>query len=113
MLPEYDEWFFRRGRYDRGKDHKDRWEAKIKHVLDAIKKSCRGGDVLELACGRTPTWINFISNWLIQVPLAYLLSIYLDMGIGGCFIAIAATYITTSLVSVVAFRRGKWRVKEI
>ncbi len=61
----------------------------------------------------TPTWINFISNWLLQVPLAYLLSIYFDIGIGGCFIAIAITYVTSSLVSVVAFRRGKWRGQEI
>ena len=61
----------------------------------------------------TPTWINFICNWLLQVPLAYLLSIYFGLGIGGCFIAIAVAYVTAALVSVIAFRRGKWKERKI
>ena len=61
----------------------------------------------------TPTWINFVCNWLLQVPLAYLLSIYFGLGIGGCFVAVAVAYAAAAVVSVVAFRRGKWKERKI
>lgn len=53
--PEYDEWFFRRGRYDRGYEVNERWfiEADaVRQALDAFKP---GGRVLEFACG-TGLW---------------------------------------------------------
>lgn len=52
---EYDEWFFRRGRYDRGHEVNERWfiEAdEVRQALDAFKPA---GRVLELACG-TGLW---------------------------------------------------------
>ncbi len=53
--PEYDEWFFRRGRYDRGQEHRRRWTAEIRQVSQALQAACHGGHVLELACG-TGLW---------------------------------------------------------
>jgi demethylmenaquinone methyltransferase/2-methoxy-6-polyprenyl-1,4-benzoquinol methylase len=53
--PEYDEWWQRQGRYDRGPEHNARWFAEIEEVLadfDALQMS---GDVLELAPG-TGNW---------------------------------------------------------
>jgi len=52
---EYDEWFFRQGRYDRGPAHRDAWLAEVAIVEAALTRSLTGGDVLELACG-TGLW---------------------------------------------------------
>ncbi|MAE63168.1 MAG: SAM-dependent methyltransferase [Phycisphaeraceae bacterium] len=53
--PEYDQWFLRQGRYDRGEEHRARWQAEIAHVARALETACPGGDVLELASG-TGLW---------------------------------------------------------
>ncbi len=58
---------------------------------------------------RTPTWINFAGFWMVQIPLAWILASYLNMGPTGVFIAIPAA---ESLVAVLAwyyFRRGRWK----
>ncbi|MEZ4826557.1 MAG: MATE family efflux transporter [Bacteroidia bacterium] len=62
---------------------------------------------------RTPTLINFVGYWLIQIPLAYVLSVTLQMGPVGVFIAIAVALVLLAVSSVVIFRRGKWKEIEI
>jgi len=52
---EYDEWFLRRGRYDRGDEHRRAWFAEIARVEDALREARPEGRVLELACG-TGIW---------------------------------------------------------
>ena len=52
---EYDEWFFRRGRYDRGADANTAWFAEIDEVRAALEVFRPIGNVLELACG-TGLW---------------------------------------------------------
>jgi putative MATE family efflux protein len=37
---------------------------------------------------KTPTWINFVGFWLVQIPLAFILAKWLGMGTTGAFIAI-------------------------
>ena len=34
--PEYDEWFYRRGRYDYGPEHLQSWRQEIAEVRDAL-----------------------------------------------------------------------------
>lgn len=58
---------------------------------------------------RTPTYINFFCHWLFQIPLAYFLSIVLGMGPKGTFIAVALAFSLHAVVSVVLFRKGKWK----
>ena len=53
--PEYDEWFFRRGRYNRGADHTRCWFDEIEEVRAALTVAHPVGHVLELACG-TGLW---------------------------------------------------------
>ena len=48
---EYDEWFLRRGRYDRGAALNERWAAEVAAVEEALARFRPEGRVLELACG--------------------------------------------------------------
>lgn len=52
---EYDEWFYRRGRYDRDPETNARWRAEVAEVIAALDALAPGGDVLELAPG-TGIW---------------------------------------------------------
>ena len=56
---EYDEWFYRRGRYDRGADANARWFAEVDQVVAAFDALRIDGDVLELAPG-TGIWTERI-----------------------------------------------------
>ncbi len=61
----------------------------------------------------TPTWINFFVYWLFQIPLAYALAQPLGFGPQGVFIAVAAGQTLLAVVGVIAFRRGRWKTREI
>lgn len=52
---EYDEWFYRRGRYDRGTETNARWHSEVNEVFAALDAQGIEGDVLELAPG-TGIW---------------------------------------------------------
>ena len=52
---EYDEWWFRNGRYDRGPELNAQWFADIDELDDALRKFEPRGKVLELA-GGTGIW---------------------------------------------------------
>jgi 2-polyprenyl-3-methyl-5-hydroxy-6-metoxy-1,4-benzoquinol methylase len=52
---EYDEWFLRQGRYDRGPQANAQWFAEIEQVRRALDAFLPAGHVLELACG-TGLW---------------------------------------------------------
>ena len=53
--PEYDEWWQRRGRYDRGTDVAEEWDRQVKQVAAALDTFGATGDVLEMA-GGTGWW---------------------------------------------------------
>ena len=53
--PEYDQWFLRQGRYDRGEDLNRRWFAEVDQVAAALSGLGELGSVLELAAG-TGQW---------------------------------------------------------
>jgi demethylmenaquinone methyltransferase/2-methoxy-6-polyprenyl-1,4-benzoquinol methylase len=52
---EYDEWFYRKGRYDRGEEINSRWFAEAEVVETALDNLQIRGDVLEFAPG-TGIW---------------------------------------------------------
>lgn len=58
---------------------------------------------------RTPTIINFVCFWLFQIPLAYLLSIGLDLKQTGAFIAIPVAETLIALIAWYYFKKGKWK----
>lgn len=62
---------------------------------------------------KTPTYINILVLWLIEIPLAYLLAIYFDFAATGVFIAIALCHSLHALVSWRLFRQGKWKSVQV
>lgn len=56
-----------------------------------------------------PTMISaFIANWLIKVPLAYLLASRLGWGSNGIWIAVGASMIIEAICLLVAYRYKRW-----
>lgn len=62
---------------------------------------------------KTPTWINVICFWFIQVPLAWLLAVYLKMGPSGAFVAIPAAEIVLAIIAWYKFKQGAWKKVEV
>lgn len=56
---EYDEWFLRTGRYDRGPAHRAEWFAEVATVEAALREAGPRGEALELACG-TGLWTRHL-----------------------------------------------------
>jgi len=58
---EYDEWFYRQGRYDRGLEANARWFAEADEVFASFDACSLTGDVLELAPG-TGIWTQRLAQ---------------------------------------------------
>ncbi len=58
---------------------------------------------------RTPTMINFVCFWLFQIPLAYFLSIGLQMKSTGALIAIPVAETVIALTAWYYFKKGRWK----
>ncbi len=58
---------------------------------------------------KTPTLINFISFWVFQIPLAYLLALYFGLSSAGAFIAIPVSQLVVALISWFYFKKGRWK----
>ena len=61
----------------------------------------------------TPTWINIFGFWVFQIPFAYFLVHYCQMGPVGVFIAIPAAETLITILSLVVYRKGNWKRIEI
>lgn len=62
---------------------------------------------------KTPTYINFVCFWLIQLPFAYLVGINFEAGPIGVFWAITLAEILIAVIGVIWFRRGKWKMVKV
>jgi putative MATE family efflux protein len=57
----------------------------------------------------TPTWINLFCYWMFQIPLAWWLSHPHGLGPKGVYLAICGAESVLAVVSVLLFRRGRWK----
>jgi putative MATE family efflux protein len=62
---------------------------------------------------RTPTLVNLLGFWLIEIPLAYGLAISLGWRSHGVYWAIVMTDCAIAAASILMFRRGRWKKQEI
>lgn len=62
---------------------------------------------------KTPTIINFVCFWLIQIPLAYFLAKGLSLNATGAFIAIPVAETLIALVAWYYFKKGKWQTIKV
>lgn len=61
----------------------------------------------------TPTWINFFCFWMLEIPLAYSLSLTMGFGEYGVFYAILSAETVMTILAVILFMRGKWKLKKV
>jgi putative MATE family efflux protein len=96
----------------------------VKYGVASLKIICLGyvffayGMVISQAFNgagdtRTPTLMNFICFWLLQIPLAYVMGITLKIGPNGVFWAVAISETILAIMCVVLFKRGKWKSVQI
>lgn len=73
-----------------------------------ISQSFNGaGDTL------TPTLMNLVCFWAIEIPLAYLLAKKLALGPEGVYISVAFSESLLAIIGVILFKRGKWKMKKV
>jgi putative MATE family efflux protein len=61
----------------------------------------------------TPLKINIFAFWLIEIPLAWILSLKAGMNERGVFTAIVIAESIMTLTAWIIFRQGKWKLKEV
>jgi Na+-driven multidrug efflux pump len=62
---------------------------------------------------RTPTIISFFGFWIFQIPLAYTLAMWLEVGAVGVYSAISIAESGMAIVGIIIFRQGKWKAIKI
>lgn len=61
----------------------------------------------------TPTWIQFVAYWIVQIPAAWILAISAGYGPTGIFIAIVIGQSVAALAAGWMFKRGAWKTVEV
>ena len=62
---------------------------------------------------RTPTAINFVCFWLIQIPLGYFLAVTLKFGLPGVCWSVVISETLMVFLLIFLFRRGKWKTVKV
>ena len=62
---------------------------------------------------RTPTLINLVSLWIIELPLAWLLAHSAGLGPSGSFVAMSVGFSTLAFLSAWIFSKGHWKTRHV
>lgn len=61
----------------------------------------------------TPTLLNFICFWIIEIPLAYYLAMWLGYKEFGVFLSIVIAESLLGVLGVLMFRKGTWKMRKV
>ena len=61
----------------------------------------------------TPTRINLVAFWLIEIPLAYVLAVKSGLHEKGVFVAIVIAESLMTIISLYFFRKGRWKLNKV
>ena len=61
----------------------------------------------------TPTVMNLVCFWLLQIPMAYAFSMWTGMGASGVFLAVTIAESILAVIAILMFRRGKWKTQKV
>jgi len=61
----------------------------------------------------TPTVVNLLVFWLLEIPLAWLLAARAGFGPKGVFLAVALGFAAYAALGALFFRRGKWKERKV
>lgn len=62
---------------------------------------------------KTPTIMNLFVFWMLQIPLAYILSIHLGIGAEGAYYSIVISESTFSVIGYFLFKKGRWKTIKV
>jgi putative MATE family efflux protein len=62
---------------------------------------------------RTPTVINLVSLWILELPLAWLLAHSAGLGPSGSFVAMSVGFSTLAFLSAWIFSKGHWKTRHV
>lgn len=61
----------------------------------------------------SPTKINIISFWIIEIPLAYILAVTLDYGVSGVLSSVIVSELVMGILSFIVIKKGKWKLTQL
>ena len=61
----------------------------------------------------TPTLINLICFWIVEIPLAYVLAMQLGLAEEGVFYSIVVSETLLGIIGFILFKRGKWKTTQV
>ncbi len=61
----------------------------------------------------TPTYLNLVIFWIVEIPLAYLLAYHFGMGPNGVFRAITFSFSLLAVCAAILFKMGGWKAKKV
>ncbi len=61
----------------------------------------------------TPTLIKLCTHWLWQLPVAWFFALHLGFGPVGVLLAVASAELGVGVVGALAFRRGRWKTRQV
>lgn len=61
----------------------------------------------------TPTLINFVCFWMVEIPLAYILAMEIGLAEEGVFYSIVVAETLLGIIGFILFKRGKWKTTQV